>query len=48
MPNAILMLGASMESVSAEEGILATAFRAKEVGLCFLKMRSLSSLIDEH
>lgn len=49
MPNAILMLGASMESVSAEEGILATAFRAKEVGLCFLmKMTSLSSLIDEH
>lgn len=47
MPNAILMLGASMESASAEEGILATAFRAKEVGL-LMKMRSLSSLIDEH
>ena len=47
MPNAILMLGASMGSVSAEEGILATAFRAKEVGL-LMKMRRFSSLMDEH
>lgn len=46
MPNAILMLGASMESVSAEEGILATAFRAKEVGLCLFNENEKSLITD--